>query len=707
MKNQFLAFVCIILISMACQSNKKSKITYPNTPKANTIDTYFGQNVPDPYRWLEDDQSAQTKEWVISENKVTNQYLNQIPFREHINDRLTKLWNFTRMGTPFKEGGNYFYSKNDGLQNQNVIYIQHTLADTAKVILDPNSLSGKGTVALSTISVSPSGKYLGYGIASAGSDWNEFFVKDIRTGVLLTDHIQWIKFSNMAWFGDGFFYSRFPKPNTGDQLKGENINNKVYYHRIGTNQESDQLVYEDNQNPNLNYSPTVSSNEKWLIITVTESTSGNAIYIKNLEKTNNPVVKLINSFDSDFEFVDCFNSKLLFHTNFQAPNYKLIAFNTQSLSENLGADLIPQNESDVLLSVTIAGEKLFGNYQKDAHSIIKGFDSTGHYLYNINLPTLGTVSEFNGKINENEVFYNFSSYTYPSVIYKYNTDTNQSDIFYQTNIDFDVNSYETNQVFFTSKDGTKVPMFLVHKKGLNLDSSNPVWLYGYGGFNISLKPAFDIRRLIWLENGGIYAVVNLRGGGEYGENWHLSGTKMLKQNVFDDFISAANYLVSNNYTQKGKIVAQGGSNGGLLIGAVVNQAPDLFGAAFPQVGVMDMLRYHKFTIGRFWATDYGTSEESEDMFKYLFKYSPIHNINESINYPPILVTTADHDDRVVPAHSFKYIATLQEKNQGNNPTLIRIETDAGHGAGKPTSKTIDEWTDIYSFAFYNLNIQPK
>lgn len=690
----------------ACKMTNTKKLTYPVTAKVDTVDIYFGKQVPDPYRWLEDDQSDDTKAWVVAQNKLTDSVLSSIPFRASIRERLTKIWNFERMGVPFKKGGYYFFSKNNGLQNQSVVYIQKDLSVPPEVILDPNSLSGNGTVALSSYSVSNDGKYFGYSLSSAGSDWNELFVKEIGTGKVLADHVKWVKFSGIEWYKDGFFYSSFPQPKSGDQLKGENKHNKVFYHRLGTSQHEDVLVYEDPAHPDWMFTASLTDDEKYLIITVVESTTGNAVYFKDLSKANSPVVKAVETFDNDFEPVAHHNGMLLFLTNYKAPNYRLIGIDPMNPSLESAVEIIAGQEKDVLKSVSYVGGKVLANYTKDARSVVKVFDTAGKSLHEVELPSIGTVTGLLGSMDDKTTFYSFSSYTYPSVVYKYNVDNNTSDLFYQTKIDFDLSGYETNQLFYTSTDGTRVPMFVVHKKGIKLDGSHPVWLYGYGGFNVSLNPSFDVRRLIWLENGGIYVVANLRGGGEYGEAWHKAGTKLNKKNVFNDFVSAADYLIDKGYTSPGRIVAQGGSNGGLLIGASINQSPELFGVAFPQVGVLDMLRYHKFTIGRLWATDYGTSEESQEMFEYLISYSPLHNIAADKNYPAVMVTTGDHDDRVVPAHSFKYAATLQNTFKGSNPMLIRIETEAGHGAGKPTSKIIEELADMYSFAFYQFGIEP-
>jgi len=689
----------------SCQPGKKA-FDYPETPQGDVVDTYFGTQVADPYRWLENDRSEKTAEWVKQQNNLTFNHLEAIPFREKIKERLTQIWNYPRTSAPFKSGGKYFFSKNDGLQNQNVYYMLENLDSDPILFLDPNKLSEDGTVSLTNFSVSNNGKYLGYGISRGGSDWQEFYVKNINNGKLLNDHLQWIKFSSIAWYKDGFFYNRYPTPKKGDELKGENTNCKVYYHKVGTSQDQDVLVYEDQANPEWSFHASVTDDEKYLIITVTESTSGNALYFKELGNKNAKVQKIITSFEKDYSVIDHVDGKLWVLTNDEAPKYHVMQIDVKQPERENWSILLPEHDNNVLQTISFTGGKIFANYQQDAHSLIQSYTKEGEFLYKVKLPSLGTVSGFKGKANDPETFYTFSSYTYPSAIYKYDTDKNESVLYSETEIDFDIERYETKQIKYESKDGTEVPMFIVHKKGLKLDGNNPTWLYGYGGFNISLNPHFDVRRLVWLENGGVFAVANLRGGGEYGEAWHKAGTIMNKQNVFDDFIAAGNYLVNKGYTNPSLLSAQGGSNGGLLVGAVINQAPELFRVAYPQVGVLDMLRYQHFTIGRYWATDYGTSEDSQEMFNYLYKYSPLHTINGELNYPSVMVTTADHDDRVVPAHSFKYISALQTAYTGNRPMFIRIDTDAGHGAGKPTSKIIEEWTDLYAFAFDQMNIIP-
>jgi len=692
----------VLLIAVSCANKAKEKIVYPETAKVDTVDVYFGHEVADPYRWLEDDNSEQTKNWVNAQNEITQNYLSKIPFRDYIKNRLTELWDYPRNSAPFKKGGYYFIFKNDGLQNQSVAYYTRSLDEEPKVLLDPNLLSDDGTVSLTQFSVSECGKYLAYGISRGGSDWNEFFVKEIETGKDLDDHIQWVKFSGITWYKNGFYYSRYPEPKAGDELKGVNENNKIYYHEVGTPQSKDKLVYEDTKHPDWSFSAGITEDMKYMSISVTESTTGNALYIKDM-KTQKQTV-LVDNFESSYYVIDHINGKLLIMTDNGAPKNKIVAVDPLKPERNNWVDFIPEAEG-VLRGISLVGGKIIASYMEDAHSKIRIFDLSGNYLYDLDNQEVGSIGGFSGKLKDNETFYVVTSFTTPSTIYRYDVTSNKSELYESSAVDFDASKYETKQIFYTSKDGTKVPMFIVHKKGLELDGNRPTLLYGYGGFNASITPSFSVTRLIWLENDGVFAVANIRGGGEYGETWHKAGTKLQKQNVFDDFIAAAEYLIENKYTSNKRLAIQGGSNGGLLVGAVANQRPELFAVAFPAVGVMDMLRYHKFTIGRYWATDYGTSEDSEEMFLYLKGYSPLHNVN-SETYPATLVTTADHDDRVVPAHSFKYIAALQATYTGNNPVLIRIDTKAGHGAGKPMSMVIQEYADLWSFAFYNMNFEP-
>ena len=696
-----LLFVFLVIGIVSCNKQNK-RLNYPMTKKVDTVDTYFGTKVADPYRWLEDDNSQETGEWVKAQNKVTNEYLAQIPYRDKINKRLKELWNYPKLSAPFKEGGKYFYFKNDGLQNQSVLYIQDDLNSEAKVLLDPNTLSDDGTVALAGLDVSKDGKFLAYSIAKSGSDWNEIFVRDIKTGKDLEDHIKWVKFSGISFYKKGFYYSRYDEPKEGSELTKSNVFQKVYYHKIGDEQSEDKLIYEDKKHAKRMFGASVSENEKFLFLYESEAGDGNSLYYKDLTKYNSEFVKLADGFDYEYGVVDVIDNKLLVRTNFESPRYKLISINLKTKKRK---DFIPESEN-VLRSCSLVGGKIVLSYMKDAHSKVEVYNTDGVFDYELELPGLGTTGGINGKKDDNIGFYVFTSFTTPSVIYKYDFTTKKSEIYSKPEVNFNPDDFVTEQVFFESKDGTKVPMFIFYKKGLELDGNNPTLVYGYGGFNISLTPYFSPRRIFWIENGGVFAVVNLRGGGEYGKEWHEQGTKLNKQNVFDDCIAATEYLIEKKYTSPEKLALKGGSNGGLLVGAVINQRPDLYKAAIPEVGVMDMLRYHKFTIGWAWASDYGTSDDSVQ-FNNLIKYSPLHNIKENVEYPAIMVTTADHDDRVVPAHSFKYIATLQEKYKGNKPVLIRIETKAGHGGGMPTSKQIDEYTDIWSFIFYNMGITPK
>lgn len=694
-----LLFAMIVVMVTACKEQQTFK--YPETRKVDTVDNYFGEQVADPYRWLEDDRSEETAQWVKAQNKVTFEYLDAIPFRDKIKERLTELWNYPKTTTPFKEGGRYFFFKNDGLQNQSVLYVQEDLEAEAEVLLDPNTLSEDGTVALAGMAVSHNGEYLAYAISRGGSDWREIFVKNIETGEQLEDHLKWSKFSNISWYKNGFFYSRYDEPK-GSELSKKNTYHKVYYHELGTKQSEDELLFENANEPLRNYRTDITDDEKYLFIYETESTSGNNLFVHNLE--TKVTTQLTTGFNYDYLVLDHIDDNLIVLTNYKAPKYKLIKINVRSHEIGNWVDILPE-QKDVLSSCELAGDKLVATYMTDAHSAMKVFDLKGNLLHNAELPTLGTVGSISGKMDSQEIFYSFSSFTVPNTVYKYNLESKEREVYFKPEVPFDGDKYVTRQVFYKSKDGTEIPMFIVHKKGLELDGKRPTLLYGYGGFNLSLMPRFSVSRLTWLENNGVFALANLRGGGEYGENWHRQGMKLNKQNVFDDFIAAGEYLVENDYTSSERLAIQGGSNGGLLVGAVINQRPDLFQVAFPAVGVMDMLRYQHFTIGWAWVNEYGSSADSVH-FENLYHYSPLHNIREDVEYPAVLVTTADHDDRVVPAHSFKYIATLQENYQGENPVMIRIQTKAGHGAGKPTSIRIQEIADLWSFAFYNMDVEP-
>ena len=707
MKSRFLIFSSVILFLMAaCNQEQKCNIQYPKAKKTDTVDVYFGHKVPDPYRWLEDDNSKETEEWVKAENKITQEYLSKIPFREELKERLTKIWNYPKYGVPFKRGGHYFFFKNDGIQNQSVLYIQKTLDSEPEVLLDPNKLSKDGTVALAGLGVSKDGKYLAYSTASGGSDWNEIYVMQIKDRKMLDDHIRWVKFSGISWKGDGFFYSAYDEPKEGDELSGQNRFHKVFYHKLGTSQKEDKLIFQDKEHPLRNFNAYLTKDKAFVMISESESTSGNALYAARARDVDHlDFKKIADGFDYDYYVIDHIGDELLVQTNDNAPKGRLMLVDFKNPDPEKWKTLIEEKD-DVLEGAQIVGGRLFTQYLKDASSRAYFYDLEGHYQNELVLPAIGTLMGFNGDKEDNIAFYGFTSFTFPSTIYRYDIEKGESTLFKASELDFNPEDYETEQVFYESKDGTMIPMFIVYKKGFVKNGKNPTLLYGYGGFNISLTPSFSISRVVFLEQGGVYAMANLRGGGEYGEEWHEAGTKMNKQNVFDDFIYAAKWLINNKYTSSDKLAIMGGSNGGLLVGACMTQQPGLFKVAIPIVGVMDMLRYQNFTIGWAWASDYGTSADSEEMFKYLYSYSPLHNIKKGVNYPATLAITADHDDRVVPAHTFKFMATLQEKDGGKNPILVRIETRAGHGAGKPTAKQIEEATDIYSFIMYNLGMKP-
>lgn len=707
MKKLVLAGI-VLIFAAACKtgensqnsSSKSISVKYPATRiDPNVKDNYHNTIVPDPYRWLEDDNSEETKAWVKAQNVVTFGYLDQIPYRKTLKDRLTKLWNFERYTPPSKEGGKYYYFKNNGLQNQSVMYVQDKLDGPAQPVLDPNTLSKEGTVALGATSFNKDGSLLAFAVAEAGSDWQRAQVIDLKTGKTLNDTVRWIKFSGLSWWKDGFFYSRYPEPKKGDELKGRSLNHKVYYHQIGTPQSKDELIHEDNAHPEYNFYGGTTDDERFFILSVAESTTGNQLWFKDLSKKGAKLTPIITNVDNDYTVIDNINQNLLVLTNRNAPNQRIVSVNTEHQEEASWKVVVPENE-DVIQSAQVLGGRLVVSYLHNAYSRIKIFKLDGTLERELKLPAIGTVGAISGKRDDDKVFYSFTSFTYPTSIFELDLSNGLYTIFKAPTVDFDPTAYETNQVWYTSKDGTKVPMFITHKKGLAMDGNNPCLLYGYGGFNISQQPGFSVSRAVLLENGGVYAVANIRGGGEFGEKWHKSGTLGQKQNVFDDFIGAAEYLQQNKYTSKEKMAIEGGSNGGLLVGACMTQRPDLFKVCFPRVGVLDMLRYQQFTIGRAWSTDYGLSENPED-FKYLIKYSPVHNVRP-LAYPATLVMTGDHDDRVVPAHSFKFIAELQAKQKGSNPVLVRIDTSAGHGAGKPTSKLIEESADVLSFFFYNI-----
>ncbi len=686
-------------------SDTTKSITYPTTQTVNQVDDYHGTKVSDPYRWLEDVDSQETKAWVEAQNQVTFDYLNQIPARSQIKQRLTQLWDYEKFSIPFKEGDRYFYFKNDGLQNQSVLYTLTSLDSEPKVLLDPNKLSEDGTVALAGIAISENGKLMAYGLSTSGSDWQEWKVRDVETQEDISDHLNWIKFSGASWTKDnqGFFYSRYDQPNEATKLEDINYFQKLYYHKIGTPQSEDVLIYHRLDQKEWGFNGGVTEDGRYLIISVWQGTNPkNLVFYKDLADANSQVVELISDFEASYSFIDNDGSVFLFQTDLEAARGRAIAIDINNPQKEHWREIIPQ-ANETLESIGILNNQLVADYLKDARSQIKIFNINGEFVREVALPGIGSAGGFGGKRWDTETFYSFTSFTTPATIYRYDMTAGESTVFRQPQVDFNPEDYETKQVFYSSKDGTQVPMFITHKKGLQLNGNNPTYLYGYGGFNVSLTPSFSVGVIVWMEMGGVYAVPNLRGGGEYGEEWHQAGTKLNKQNVFDDFIAAAEWLIANNYTSSAKLAISGGSNGGLLVGACMTQRPDLFAAALPAVGVMDMLRFHKFTIGWAWTSDYGSPDHPEE-FKALYAYSPLHNLKPGISYPATLITTADHDDRVVPAHSFKFTAGLQEAHKGEQPVLIRIETKAGHGAGKPTAKIIEEIADKWAFLVRNLDI---
>jgi prolyl oligopeptidase len=679
---------------------------YPSSRKADQVDDYHGTKVADPYRWLEDPDSEETKAWVEEQNQITFSYLGEIPVREQIKQRLTQLWNYEKYGSPFKEGDRYFYFKNDGLQNQSVLYTLTSLDAEPTVLLDPNTLSEDGTIALSGLSITEDGKLMAYGLSTSGSDWIEWKVRDVEAGNDLSDHLKWVKFSGTSWThdGEGFFYSRYDEPNEATKLEDINYYQKLYYHKLGTPQSADILIYHRPDQKEWMFGAGVTEDGRYLIISIDRGTDPkNLVFYKDLQTPDSPVVELISEFEANYSFIDNDGSVFWFRTDLDAPRGRVIAIDSNNPARENWQEIIPQ-AAETLEGVGLLNNQFVADYLKDARSSIKIFNLDGSFIREVELPGIGSAGGFGGKRYDTETFYTFTSFTTPGTIYRYNMVSGESTLFRKPNVAFNPDEYETKQVFYSSKDGTQVPMFITHKKGLQLDGNNPTLLYGYGGFNVSLTPSFSVSRLVWMEMGGVYALPNLRGGGEYGEEWHQAGTKLNKQNVFDDFIAAAEWLINNKYTQPAKLAINGGSNGGLLVGACMTQRPDLFGAALPAVGVMDMLRFHKFTIGWAWCSDYG-SPENLDEFKALYAYSPLHNLKPGTPYPATMITTADHDDRVVPAHSFKFAAALQEAHAGEKPVLIRIETKAGHGAGKPTTKIIEELADEWAFLVRSLDIR--
>jgi len=673
-------------------------LIYPTTHQADQVDDYHGTKVADPYRWLEDPDSDETKAWVEAQNKVTFGYLEDIPQRETLKQRITQLWNYEKYGIPYKEGNRYFYFKNDGLQNQSVLYTLTSLDEEPRLLIDPNTLSEDGTVALSGIAISDDGNRMAYGLSTSGSDWQEWKVRDVETGEDLSDHLKWVKFSGASWTIDnqGFFYSRYDEPNDATKLEDINYYHKLYYHKLGTDQSDDLLIYHRPDQKEWMFNGSVTEDGHYLIIYVSQGTDPkNLVFYKDLQTPDSPIVELISEFEANFSLIDNDGSIFWVQTDLDAPRGRVIAIDSHNPGRENWQEIIPQAE-ETLEDVGVLNNQFVADYLKDARSSIKIFDLNGAFVREVELPGIGSAGGFGGKRYDTETFYVFTSFTTPATIYRYDMVTGERSLFRQPTVDFDPTQYETRQVFYRSKDGTQVPMFITHKKGLTLDGNNPTYLYGYGGFNVSLTPSFSISNLVWMEMGGVYAIPNLRGGGEYGEDWHQAGIKLNKQNVFDDFIAAAEWLIENYYTRPQKLAIGGGSNGGLLVGACMTQRPDLFRAALPSVGVLDMLRFHKFTIGWAWCSDFG-SPENPDEFKALYAYSPLHNLKPGTAYPATLITTADHDDRVVPAHSFKFAAALQAAHAGDNPVLIRIETKAGHGAGKPTAKIIEEIADKWAF----------
>ena len=684
-------------------SSESTTLVYPTTKKVAVVDDYFGTKVTDYYRWLEDDMSAETADWVKAQNKATHDYLAQIPYREKIKTRLAALLDYEKIGMPFIEGGyNYFY-KNDGLQNQYVLYRQKGDAP-AEVFLNPNEFSEDGTVSLASIEFSEDGSLAVYLISEGGSDWRKARIIDTETKKILESELVDIKFSGLSWVGNaGFYYSSYDKPK-GSELSAKTDQHKLYYHKLGTAQSEDALVFGGTDAQKHRYvGGEVTKDGRYLLVSAAVSTSGNKLFIKDLTKTNSALVAVVDNTNSDTELVSGKGDELLFITNKDAPNKRVVKVNAQQPTAEHWVDVIP--ETDNVLSVSTGGQYLFAKYMKDATSFIQQYDLSGKKIRNIALPEVGTAGGFSGKDSQSKVYYSFSNQKTPSTSFSLDLTSGESTVHMKSKVKFDSDNFESKQVFYTSKDGTKVPMIITHKKGLVLDGTNPTILYGYGGFNVSLQPQFSSTRAAWLELGGVYAVANLRGGGEYGKKWHDAGTQMKKQNVFDDFIAAAEYLIKEKVTSTAKLAVMGGSNGGLLVGAVMTQRPELFKVAFPAVGVLDMLRYHTFTSGAGWAYDYGKSDDNAELFNYLLGYSPVHNVKAGTHYPATMVTTGDHDDRVVPAHSFKFAAELQAKQAGANPTLIRIETDAGHGAGTPISKTIDQYADIYGFTLFNMGVK--
>ena len=703
--NRKILFLLILLGSMEFQAQvidrmQQPVLAYPETRKGDVVHEYFGTRVPDPYNWLENDRAKETEEWVINQNKVTDFYLDKIESKQGIVERLRELMDYPKVSSPIKAGNNYFFYKNDGLQNQAVIYLQQGEDGEPQVFIDPNEVNPEGTTSISIVSVSDDHKYVVLNVAEAGSDWSKFQIMEIASKRKLSAELSWIKFSGASWDANGFYYSRYPEPRKGSEFSAANSNHMVYYHRIGDVQEEDKLIYENKDNPNLYHWTSVTEDNKYLILYAATGTDGYECMYKKLDGEST-FQKLFTGFDNKSSVIDHREGMFLIHTDIDAPNYRLIAVNPDRPEPSNWKEVIPEKEH-LLESVSTGGGKYYANYLEKASNKVYEIDYGSNVAREISLPGAGSVNGFSGKRDYKKLFYGYTSFNYPYTIFEYDIASGESKVFYQPELKFNPEDYVSKQVMYESKDGTPVSMFVVHKKGLELSGNNPTFLYGYGGFNISLTPYFSTSNIVLLENGGVFAMPNLRGGGEYGENWHKAGMLLKKQNVFDDFIAAAEYLIAEKYTNPKRLAIAGGSNGGLLVGACMTQRPELFRVAFPAVGVMDMLRYHKFTVGWGWIPEYGCSDSSKVHFDNLYGYSPLHNLKEGVEYPCTMVTTADHDDRVVPAHSFKFAARLQECHKGKNPVLIRIETDAGHGAGKPTAKIIEEQADKWAFMFVNM-----
>lgn len=706
---RFIPILVMPLLVVACtdsqsmKDSKEEKIEYPETRKTDVTDDYFGTTVADPYRWLEDDRAEETENWVKAQNETTQKYLERIPYRDQIEQRLTQLFDYPRVSSPRRVGEYYFFYKNSGLQNQSVLYYQKGRDGEPQVFIDPNALSEDGTVSINLLSASPDEKYIAYSRSEGGSDWSEIRIREIATNTELDDRLEWVKFSGSSWVGDGFYYSRYPEPEPGSELSGDNRFHSVYFHKVGTPQSEDKLFYSNENAPNLYHFVGVTEDKKYLTMSAASGTDGFETFIKDLEN-DGELTRITHGFANKTSIVDHHDGKLLALTDIGAPNYRLVSIDPTNFGSENWVDVIPESDR-TLVNVSTAGGYLFAHYLADATSQVDQYEYDGTLVRSVEFPGPGSVGGFSGKKDDSTVFYTYYSFTYPPTIFEYDPETGESEVFNKVELNFNPEDYVARQEWYKSKDGTEVPMFVVHKKDLKKDGNNPTMLYGYGGFNISITPSFSTSNIVFLENGGVYAVANLRGGGEFGEEWHRAGMLDKKQNVFDDFIAAAEYLIDEGYTSPEKLAVKGRSNGGLLVGAVMTQRPDLFAVALPGVGVLDMLRYQKFTVGKGWVPEYGSADSSKTEFEYLYAYSPLHNLREGVTYPSTFVTTGDHDDRVVPAHSFKFAATLQELHGGNNPVLIRIETDGGHGAGKPIAKIIAEQADEWAFAMWELGMR--